>query len=282
MYVAVDIGGTKTEIGFFLDKNPESLQDSCIIPTAQKYSEARDVLISTIRSKLQGAQVTKMGVAFPGIVNGEILQASNIPDYKGRPLKAELESEFDTTVTLVQDSPCSAIAELLYGQLGGYSRIVHLILGTGLGGAFLQLDGKKVVVEYFEPGGMIVDVKNGRPHPMNTTKGLLEAYVGGGSVEGFYHTSLADVPDGDPIWEEICEYLAAGINNINCLLKPEIVIIGGGIGKKRKVALQSVTEKVQQFNEFETPPKVEFTQVKGNSSLIGALAVNFVEGLVLG
>lgn len=65
-------------------------------------------------------------------------------------------------------------------------------------------------------------------------------------------------------------------------MKPEVVIIGGEIGFKRQRALASVSEKIKKYDEFVLPPTIEFTGVEGNSSLIGALAANFVENLQLG
>jgi predicted NBD/HSP70 family sugar kinase len=118
-------------------------------------------------------------------------------------------------------------------------------------------------------------------HKFNKAKGLLEAYVGGGSIGDFYKVDLSTVVDSDKLWEEVTDYLAVGINNISCLLKPQLVVIGGGIGLKRKVALDSVIEKVKKYNEFVESPEVKFTDVQGNSSLIGALGVNFVDNLEL-
>ena len=145
----------------------------------------------------------------------------------------------------------------------------------------MEVSKDAVEVSPFEPCGMIVDVKEGRAHKFNTTKGLLEAYVAGGTMESYYKKDLATVGDDDPMWHEVSHYLAVGINNIACILKPEIVVIGGGIGQKRKKALAGVAAEVAGYTEFVEPPKVVFTEVDGNSSLIGALAVNFVPNLIL-
>lgn len=282
MYIAVDIGGTKTEIAFYKSKSLDSKIYSIVFETEKEYEAGKDKLVAEIK-KGNPENIKSIVVSNPGTIseNGDLLIITNLPDWSNKPLRADLEKEFKTKVVLIQDSTCSGMAELVYGNLESYKRIVHLILGTGLGGSFIEVRNNETSITPIEPGGMIVDVANGRKHNVCSDKGLLEAYVGGGSVEDFYKSKLANKPDDDKVWDEITDYLAVGINNIGCLLKPKIVIIGGGIGTKRKQALSSVVEKVNHFSEFLDPPKVEFTKIQGNSSLAGALAANFISDLVL-
>lgn len=281
MYIAIDIGGTKTEIGFYKSKEIGSLESSRVFSTSQSFDtwlrETFDYIQEFNPSIIEG-----VGISFPGVVtpHGQILQGSNIKDFENKPIRNLFEDKYKTSVHIVQDSTCSAIAELMYGQINSYKRVVHLIMGTGLGGSYISNKNSVIEITPIEACGMVIDY-NGRKHEMNKTLGLLEAYVGGGNLEDHYKLSLADIKDVDPIWDEVTDYLAAGINNINCVLKPEIVIIGGGIGVKRKDALSSVVDKIEKYDEFVKPPKIEFTKVEGNSSLIGALAVNFVDNLVL-
>ena len=285
MYIAVDIGGTKTEIGFFKSKDLHSLVHTSLFPTSQKYEETKNNMVSEIKKNVKDlTKIKSVIISFPGVLSkdGEgVLQPSNIPDYTGKPLQNELKKTLASNVFVVQDSTCSGVAELIYGQVKDYSRIAHLIMGTGLGGTFIEVNGNKTMVSPIEPGGIIVNTENGRAHKFNKTKGIWEAYVGGGNVEDFYEINLADLKDDDKLWDEVTDYLAVGINNIACVLKPEIVVIGGGIGLKRRKALGSVIEKVKAYKEFVEPPVVKFTDVEGNSSLIGALAVNFVDNLTL-
>lgn len=283
MYIAIDIGGTKIDIGFYKTKNLSSHLSNSSLPTNQEFIEAEKAIFSAIEKAIKKEKIEGIGISFAGIVDkdGNLVQASNIPDWKGKPLNKDLEVKFKCDVFIVQDSACSGIAELVYGKLKKYKRIVHLIVGTGLGGSFIEVGKNTVTVSPIEPCGMIVDFENGRTHKFNQTTGLLEAYVGGGNIEDFYKLNLAEVKDNDYLWDEITDYLTVGINNLNCILKPDIVVIGGGIGLKRKKALQPVIRKIKKFNEFVEPPKIEFTSVDGNSSLIGALAVNFVPNLVL-
>jgi predicted NBD/HSP70 family sugar kinase len=282
MYLALDIGGTKTEAALFRGKDVASLAKSKKITTPQDYEEGRRAIFHMVDELLVGESIRAIHVSFPGVIRGtQILQSSNIPDYYDRPLKADLEQRYKVPVSIMQDSVCSAIAEFVYGDLDSYRKIVYLIMGTGIGGAFIQRSSEGVTMSPLEPGGMVVDFTGARSHPFTQTSGLLEAYVGGGMVETTHKLRLADVPDDDHLWAEIIEYLAAGINNLNCILMPDVVVIGGGIGLKRQVALKPVSDKIQVYKEFVLPPKVEFTKVNGNTSLLGALAANFVSGLTV-
>jgi predicted NBD/HSP70 family sugar kinase len=282
MYIAIDVGGTKIEVAFYKSKDLGSLITSFTIPTPQSYVTGRENLLSEIAKRHDGDPIEGAGISFPGIVDkeGSILQASNIPDWYRKPLKDDLEGALKANVLMVQDASCSAIAEYMYGDIQNYRKVVHLIMGTGIGGSVIENTGNGVAVSPIEPGGMVVELE-ARSHGFSKIKGLLEAYVGGGNVEDFYKVKLAAVPDEDKLWDEITDYLAAGINNLNCILKPDVVVIGGGIGFKRRHALASVAEKVKKYDEFVLPPRIEFTKVDGNSSLAGALAANFIRNLVL-
>lgn len=282
MYIAIDIGGTKTEIAFFDGKDLSSLKRSKSIPTSQDYATGRNAIFDTVQELLGDSSVQSIHVSFPGLLRGtEILQSSNIPDYFDRPLKQQLEERFHVPVSILQDSICSAIAELVYGDIGRYKRVAYLIMGTGIGGAFVRQTESGTTVSPLETGGMVVNLRDGRSHDLTQTAGILEAYVGGGNVEQFYRKKLSEVADDDVIWSEITDFLAAGINNINVLLMPDVVVVGGGIGLKRQAALKQVIDKVKPYKEFVVPPKIEFTKIDGNSSLIGALASNFIDNLVI-
>lgn len=279
MYIAIDIGGTKTDIGFFGSSDLASRMHLSNFNSLPTYQQQKEKILSEIHKILpKKTPIKGVGLAIPGIVtNNEIEQISNLPDYKDKPFFTDLVDALGTTeIKMIQDSPCAALAEYQYGNIRSFSKIVHLIMGTGLGGTLIE-KREKLVLMPFEPCGLIVDVHTPRAHEHCTTLGLLEAYVGGGTVEHFYEKPLATIKDDDSVWEEITDYLAVGINNINCLYKPDIVIIGGGIGEKRKSALRSVISKTSKYDEFVKPCKVEFTSLKGNASLAGALAVLFTK-----
>lgn len=276
MYIVIDIGGTKTEIGFFETLNPDSIKHSEKFETFQSFQQQVQKLYDIIKS--QKGPFESINISFPGEVDksGRILQAPNIPEFKNSPLKYELSSRFSLKTNVIQDSQCSALAEFNYGNIKQYKRIVHLILGTGLGGSLIENEAKLRIMP-IEPGGQIVEALDGRKHEFNETNGLLEAYVGGGNVEYYSKIKLSEVSDEDKLWEELTDYLAIGVNNINCLLKPEVVILGGGISLKRPFLAALLNQKIEKYNDFLAPPLIELTSIKTNSSLLGALAFNKVK-----
>lgn len=281
MFIAIDIGGTTTDIGFFKNKSIDSILNSSSFPTYQDFQQEVAALIKEIKQYAQ--DIEGIGISFAGVVDtyGEITHAVNLPLYIRQPLRRLLEEEFHTTVNIVIDATCSALAEWEYGNIQQYSKVVHLILGTGLGGTYIDHIHDQLVFSSIEPGGFIIEKNNGRAHKFIGTPGTLEAYVGGGNVEDFYQLNLTTLTDDDKLWEEYTEYLALGINNLNCILKPECIVIGGGIGSKRKKALENVVQKVQKYSDFVSPCTIAFTEIENNSSLIGALAVHFVKHAVL-
>lgn len=281
MFVVIDIGGTKTDIAVFKSRDISSKIKEEQFPTFQSYTEEVSKIKDVI-SEFDIQAITSINISLAGIVgyDNTIEQVSNLPDYQGKPLAQDLNAIFNVNVRIVQDSTCSALCEYLYGDIKKHKKIVHLILGTGLGGTFLD-NRNSLTISPIEPGGMIIDKTDAREHEFTELKGILEAYVGGRNIGYHYDTDLSQLPDDHEIWEEVANYLTIGINNIACILKPEIVVIGGGLAIKRQKALSSVQEKINAYHTFVTPPIVEFSQISGNSSLLGALALNFVNNVTL-
>lgn len=293
MFVVIDIGGTKTEIGIFKNQELSSRVFSMVYPTPHKYSTAKKKIVDEIKQFVKDiAKIQTISISFPGEVNFDntILQASNLPDYKSKPLALDLEKVFNTKVTILQDATCSAISEVIYGDISKYSKVVYLILGTGVGGSLIekrpiQTSPRQISqtsISPFEPLGMIVALENAIPHVSTGFDGILESYIGGGNIQDYFKIDLSKLEDYDVFWNKFIDYLTIGLNNINTVLKPDAIVIDGGIGQKRRSVFKNLEKKLKNYDDYmKTTPKILFSSINGNTALIGALASNFVEHLVI-
>lgn len=69
-----------------------------------------------------------------GIVAGT---CGNLPNYIGSPIKASLEQVFHLPVIVANDANCMTLGEVWAGAAKGYTDVIGVTLGTGVGGGIL-------------------------------------------------------------------------------------------------------------------------------------------------
>lgn len=273
MYIAIDIGGTKTHMAVF-EKTKDTLIRESIIKTEQNYRKGINLIVDTIklmqgRSKLEG-----VGVSFASQIKDGVTDCTtNIPEWGERDLKKEFETLLGCPVVVVNDAACAGFAEILFGTASNINSFVKLVLGTGLGGVYFEKNSNNWRPINLEVGGMIVE-RNGIKHKNVKTRGLLEAYVGGDNVFYNYNVDLSKVEDAHKIWDTMAKYLAIGINNICVLLNPEVVYLGGGIIQKRPFLVEKIAKNIPYDGGFMMKlPEIKLSSIEGNASLLGAFAL---------
>lgn len=101
-------------------------------------------LIQAARELLAGRNVTAAGVSIGGPVDadqGIVHEPPNLPGWRGTPLRAILEAEFDVPVNVEHDAAACALAEYLWGLGHAPRRLVYLTCATGFG-AGMVFDGR--------------------------------------------------------------------------------------------------------------------------------------------
>lgn len=293
MYIIVDIGVYKTDVVGFANFKPSSKVFFEQFKTPNKYLSFKKLVTSSIINAKKVSEIATIVVSFPGILglNGEIIQASNISDYNNKPLRSDLKEEFGAKVLMIHDSAASAIAEISEGINGieNFSKILHVCLGSGIGTALIEVAPIRLkpipmfrkIVSPLESGGIIMGSEDKRKHEKVNMEGILESYVGGEVLNNRLKKDLAETSDKDNLWNEYTDYLAVGLHNINCILKPELVIIGGKIGSKRAKVLKNTVYKMQKYSDILRNPEIRFTRVKGESKTLGALAMLSLDNVII-
>ncbi len=215
-----------------------------------------------------------VGVGIAGLVDrrGVLQVAPNLPGIVGLDVGvAVAEATGLAAVTVDNDANCAAVAEHRLGAGVGHSDLVLVTLGTGIGGAVIIGDHLVRGASGFagEPGHMVVD-PNGPPCPCGqrgcwerfasgsglgrlgreaaeagTAPGLLSR-VGGDphAVRGEHVTEAA--AQGDPgaleVLRQFAWWVALGIANLENLLDPELVIVGGGLAEAGELLLAPTRE----------------------------------------
>lgn len=145
-YLGIDIGGTAVKLGIVdetgtvLAKAEESVSfdgyRTPILTTVLKAAQAFLAAQSVPAKSLAGIGVSATGQidSRKGIVAGT---CGNLPNYIGAPIKAELEKTFSLPVTVANDANCMTLGEVWVGGAKGYTDVIGVTLGTGVGGGIL-------------------------------------------------------------------------------------------------------------------------------------------------
>lgn len=241
MYLAVDVGGTKTLVA--LVDADGTVVKSQKFPTDQNYSMFADTLVKELKN-MTTSGVVGVGIAIPGEVdydNGIGLVFGNLP-WQNVPIAETVQQAFDLPISVVveNDANAAGLAEAR-ALLPARKSVVYVTISTGIGTGIIA-DNKIDPHWRRSEGGFMHFEKDGRLLPW-------EKFASGHSIAEKYGRKAAEIPEGDPTWRDIAYDLALGLSNITALLAPEVIIIGGGVGEhfpKFKAQLDQAMGKIRE------------------------------------
>lgn len=266
----VDIGGTTVKMGLF-DKDG-CLLEKWEIPTIKDNGGARVLpdVAESILTRMQERGITReevagVGVGAPGAIDksGLLVNGAVNIGWGVFNLAEVMSGYLDLPVKAANDANVAAFGEMWQGGGKGYTNIVAVTLGTGVGGGII-IDGK-IVTGATGAGGEIghihiEDEENEECGCRN--KGCLEQYASATGVVRLANRRLAkdDAPSvlrgetvtakavfdavkaGDAVAIEIAEqfgdYLGKGLAAVAGVVNPEIFVIGGGVSKAGNILLE--------------------------------------------
>jgi glucokinase len=301
MRIGIDIGGTSAAVGL-VDENYNVLYKTSISTNDCKTENAiTEKLIKCVHEliNLSGVsldEVESIGIGSPGsidIENGVVVRAGNLP-FNNTPITKILENEFHKKVYLDNDANCAAWGEFNAGAAKEYNSLVMITLGTGIGGGII-VDGKLlhgVDNRAGEIGHIVIDIHGKRCacgrigcwETIASTRALTERVKAEVehvpySILGNVVTENNGVVDGrtlftamkrgckvaKSIFEDYIELLGVGVLNIIEVLRPDIIIIGGGISKEGDTLIIPLVENIG-----ETSTIIQASTLNDNAGVIGA------------
>ncbi len=243
--IGIDVGGSKIK-AVVTDLNGEILlAKNFSSKTVRSKSDLYGLIRNIVESMKQDTQkLLGIGIGVPGTVDSKTGFVSYMPafDLKDIPLKQDLQSITGVPVFVGNDVTLNALGEMWKGAAKGYKNVLMISLGTGTGAGII-INGKLYEGSSGmagEIGYMITDWSKEKDHDLPF--GRLERWFSGyyfekilkdnrvqTTVKEFFELSDFD-PNFGKIVDEACEHLAFAISNAVCLLNPDVVVIGGGIG----------------------------------------------------
>ena len=265
--IGIDVGGTNLRVGVFsgLDLIEETrfqadFSQICKknIPS-QAWQKILDVTTSAIQSVLaQHPDVQTIGIGFPGFIdpkNQVIVQSPNLPGLENVNLAADLTAKISKIAKIkliVVENDANAATYGEYCLAGKPSEgLIYLGLGTGVGGGFIDANGKLYVGQHgcaMEIGHIIVvhpNFENSGRKCGCGNQGCMEQYASASGVAISYFNStqqqlsahqIADLASkGDKnaldAYGKAGDALAIALAHILKVIDVPNVTIGGGMSQ---------------------------------------------------
>ena len=275
----VDIGGTTVKLGLFDEVG--TVLDKWEIPTMTENNGAAILpdITKSIEAKLQEkgiekADVAGVGVGAPGAVDSKGMMLGGAVNLGWKPFNLEetLYEYLQLPIKGANDANAAAYGEMWQGGGKGFSNMVAVTLGTGVGGGII-VDGR-LLAGATGGGGEIghIHVEDNEDEHCNCgKKGCLEQYASATGIVRLARRRLkADekpsmlrqgelsakavfdaVKAGDELAMEVAdkfgEYLGKGLAAVACVVNPEVFVIGGGVSKAGEILISYVEPYFQKY-----------------------------------
>jgi len=250
MYIAVDIGGTKTLIASF-DDSGELIASQKFV-TNPDYEQFISELIENIHDLCDNTKITAVSVAVPGHIEDDngIAEGFGNLAWEHKDIVGDLSPHFKAQIILDNDANLGALGEATMGAGKGKRKVLYVTISTGIGTG-VAIDGKIDPVMKESEGGQILLEHDGQLMPW-------EKFSSGKAFYEHYHKQGKDVDD-PLIWEEFASNLSRGMWNLIALIQPDIVIIGGSMGVHFHKYGTFLNDTVAKFNSsvVDHPPIVQ-------------------------
>ena len=164
----------------------------------------------------------RVGCTFPAVVkHGVVHTASNVDkSWIGTDARAAFEEATGCTFTITNDADCAGVAEMQFGAGAGRMGVVIVAtLGTGIGTAVFH-DGKLLP---------------------NTELGHIE--IRGKDAEDRAADSVREAKKLD--WKQWAKRVDEYLDQLERLMWPDLVIIGGGVSKKGEKFIPLLTPRCE-------------------------------------
>ena len=310
--IAIDLGGMSAKGAVFSvedriiceERTPTNKNDG-FEKTVQNLAE----LVNSLKNKagIKNCELIGVGVGSPGVVDsnsGIVLRWTNF-GWDNAPLAERLSALINTGVVVANDANVAAFGESKFGATAKYQSSILLTLGTGIGGGMV-FDGK-LIEGYKSAGAELghITIREGGLMCSCGRKGCYEKYASATAliqqtrhamvenlqsamwelVEGKIErvdgrTAFIAAREGDETAKKVIDqyvgYLSEGIADFVNILRPEAIVLGGGIANEGEALFEPLRKAVDERSYIAmdiVPLKIVGAKLGNKAGMYGAYAL---------
>ena len=310
IYAGVDVGGMSIKCCLATEKGEILAKDSFKTEkdlTCAGMAEQTAACIKSLAAKAQVAEseIVAVGMGIPGTVDGKkgmIVYCNNIR-MDHAPIVKEMKKHFACPVYVENDANAAAVGEAVFGAAKGLNDVLLVTLGTGVGTGII-VNGRMITGKggTGAEGGHSMIRMNGEPCTCGN-RGCYEAYASatallrqtermvqrrpdsllarlwaeqGRSGRVPFDAAKAGDPAGLKVVRDYVKYVAAGLQGMVNIFRPDVVLIGGGISNQGDYFISRVSRRLNRivFGAGVNPRvKVRAAELRNDAGLLGAVAL---------
>ncbi len=305
--IGIEIGGTKIQVGV---SSPEGkLLHVTRRKAAMEAGAAgiRAALLAMTDEALRAvhyrlAEIARIGIGFGGLVDarrGVSIRSFQVDGWENFPLRDWAEEQWRRPAVIENDACTAGLAECVHGGGRGCERVFYITVGSGVGGGWI-VQGR---VDASQGIGSAEIGHTWMPDPQTGELAELEQICSGWAIGRRARAAASQTPatrmielagaveaieapvvyaaaqQGDPLAKrllaETCQALGLAIGNVITLLRPERVVIGGGVSLMGDLFWQGLREQValRAFPYFGAGVEIVPAELGEEVVVIGALCL---------
>ena len=312
-YIGIDLGGMSAKGAIFGEDGALIQKKSVATKPEDGFEGTVDKMAALCKELAAEAgvapeNVEAIGMAVPGYIDvttGVVVRWANYGWVKV-PLGAKMREKTGVAeIKMSNDANVAALGEAKFGAGKEYGSSILITLGTGVGGGII-VDGK--LLEGYKSAGAEVGhmvICEGGALCTCGRHGCLEAYtsasalirltkwkmqldlttkmweIAGGKLENVdgktaFLAARAGDARGKEIVDEYVEHLAVGLANLANVLRPEAILLGGGVSNEGEylfAPLRTAVEKKLYTSVEFVPLKIEKAALGNDAGIWGAFAL---------
>lgn len=310
--IGIDLGGMSAKGGLFTVSG-ELLCEEKMKTNAADGFEGTVKLLAELSKKLTEqanvnfSAVQAIGVGAPGVVDsrrGVVLRWSNF-NWQNAPLAERLQQLTGKKTYIANDANIAALGESKFGATSQYQSSILLTIGTGVGGGMV-FDGE--LIEGYQSAGAEfghITIREGGLPCACGRRGCYEKYasasalilqtrhamvedlnsqmweIANGKIENVNgRTAFLAAKQGDKTAQRVVEqfvgYLSEGIADFVNILRPEAIVLGGGIANEGEALFEPLRRAVNERSYVAmdiVPLKIVGAKLGNKAGIYGAYAL---------
>ena len=298
--IAIDLGGTKLAAALF-SENGDILISETVQLEKREGKEVGSLILHQANHLLQKAikkdiAVSSLGICIPGIAHAKTgtVWAPNIPGWDDYPLLEELQNGLENKnikVKIDSDRACYILAEVWKGNARGYSDVIFLSVGTGIGAGIII--NSQVLRGANDIGGAIGWMALNKPFDQKfiscgcfeynaSGEGLIkvakefivnkrfpESILSSKDITRLSAKDIFNAYDANDnlaiaVINNAIEYWGMAVANLVSLFNPEKIIFGGGVFGPALKFLDAIYEEAKKWAQ-----PISILQVKLEGAALG-------------